>query len=70
MNVKHSWLLWLKKNLGGGKLAVVCISRAGGCGAGLAVAFKLYAFNGRPSKQVQGRLERKRKEFSQYLMSG
>lgn len=60
MDVKHSWLLWLKKNLGGETLAVVCISRAQGCGAGLALAFKMCAFSSRHSKQVQGGLERKR----------
>lgn len=54
MAVKHSWLLWLQKNLGGGKLAVVCISRARGCGAGFALAFKTCAFSSKLSNQVQG----------------
>lgn len=60
MDVKHSWWLWLEKNLGGGTLAVVCISRAKGCGPGLALAFKMCAFSSRYSKQVQGGLARKR----------
>lgn len=39
---------------------MVCISRAQGCGVGLALAFKMCAFSSRQSKQVQGGLERKR----------
>lgn len=33
---------------------MVCISRAQGCGEGLALAFKMCAFSSRQSKQVQG----------------
>lgn len=33
---------------------MVCISRAQGCGVGLALAFKMCAFSSRQSKQVQG----------------
>lgn len=39
-DVKLSWLLWLRRNLGGGKPAVVSISRAGGCGTGVCLGFE------------------------------
>lgn len=39
-DVKLSWLLWLKRNLGGGKLAAVSISRAEGCGMGACFGFE------------------------------
>ena len=39
-DVKLSWLLWLKKNLGEGKPAVVSISRAGRHGTGGCLGFQ------------------------------
>lgn len=55
-DVELSWLLWLERNLGGGKLAVVSISRAWGCGAGVSLALRMCAFSSMAAKRVKGRV--------------
>lgn len=55
-DVKLFWLLWLKRNLGGGKLAMVLISRARAVEKELVLAFRICAFSSMCSKRVKGRL--------------
>lgn len=68
MAVKHSWLLWLQKNLGGGKLAVVYQGHEG-VEQGLPWPSKRVHSVASFQTRYRGGQERQRKEFSQYQMS-